>query len=749
MAENHHIDPETPPRAGLGRGTAALLLVLVVAGFYWKLTLSNQFTWLAGEDTASQVLPWLQFQAGEWHAGRMPLWAPGQWGGQPLIGQALPGAAYPLNWVLFSLPLREGWLKQIFLHGYFVAIHLMAAWFAYKLARELGCRRGAALFGGVAFSLTGWLGTIDWPQMLNGAVWAPLVFLYVFRASRQEDWKRALAPAGLAGFFLGVSWLSGHHQIPIFVSLAASGVWLWSLVRRRGLAPAFVLFLGMTFCAGAMQILPAAEYGKLARRWVGAPEPVSWNEKVPYDIHRTFSSSPAALLGIIFPNASRHVDPFLGITAFTLAGLGLALCWKRRETRLLAAIALGGFLYSLSHHFALNGVLYSLAPHLDKARSPAAAVFLFGLGGSILAALGLEGLLGGAGEPKWGRRAGWWALGVGLFVAAVQFVLIQIGEFPGAGDERRVMTAWAALLLAALLFALLRGSISRNTATVAAMGLLLLEVSNTNGFFMPTVLEKPRLKLLESMRQHDDIAAFLRRQPGLYRADIDDKLIRYNFGDWHGVQQVGGYLASVTENMWRIDNYKPGAKRLLGVAYAVGDKPTAFHRQEVFAGASGMKVFYNPDVLPRAFAVHEAYQIAGRERASSELEKLGAEVERRTFLLTSPPRLENCASQDSVVIESYAPNRIRMAASMGCRGMVVLTDTWFPGWSATVDGKPAAIHEAYSVVRGVVVEGGAHTVEFRYRPRSVMLGGLLSGLSLLAAVGLGWTMRARRAASSN
>jgi uncharacterized membrane protein YfhO len=61
--------------------------------------------------------------------------------------------------------------------------------------------------------------------------------------------------------------------------------------------------------------------------------------------------------------------------------------------------------------------------------------------------------------------------------------------------------------------------------------------------------------------------------------------------------------------------------------------------------------------------------------------------------------------------------------------MVILTDTWFPGWSATVDGKRAKIERAYGVVRGVVVDPGNHTIEMRYRPLSVYIG---AGLSLLA-----------------
>jgi uncharacterized membrane protein YfhO len=69
--------------------------------------------------------------------------------------------------------------------------------------------------------------------------------------------------------------------------------------------------------------------------------------------------------------------------------------------------------------------------------------------------------------------------------------------------------------------------------------------------------------------------------------------------------------------------------------------------------------------------------------------------------------------------------------------MVVLSDTWYPGWEAWVDGKPARIYEVYGALRGVVVEKGDHRIEMRFRPRSVYLGlamtlaGLLGGLLVI------------------
>ncbi len=72
---------------------------------------------------------------------------------------------------------------------------------------------------------------------------------------------------------------------------------------------------------------------------------------------------------------------------------------------------------------------------------------------------------------------------------------------------------------------------------------------------------------------------------------------------------------------------------------------------------------------------------------------------------------------------------------MGCRGLVVLSDTYFPGWTATVDGKPVGILEVYGALRGVVVEKGEHRIEMVYRPWSALVGG---GLSLLGIGLLLW-----------
>src|SRR5207248_1388917 len=98
------------------------------------------------------VMPWFQEQARSWHAGTFPLWDPYLWAGQPVLGQAIPGGAYPLNWLLFLLPLDGGVISMTALQWYFVVIRFMAAAFCYWLCRDLGRSRVASLTGGLAFA---------------------------------------------------------------------------------------------------------------------------------------------------------------------------------------------------------------------------------------------------------------------------------------------------------------------------------------------------------------------------------------------------------------------------------------------------------------------------------------------------------------------------------------------------------------------------------------------------------------------
>jgi len=720
----------------------ALVLFAVVAGFYWKLTLTRQYDWLWSPDLAQQVLPWFQEQARFWGKGGIPLWDPYVWAGQPLLGQAQPGTAYPLNWILFALPLRsDGFIHSWALEWYFVVMRLMAMAFCYWLCRDQGCSRIASLLAGAIFALGGYIGDTGWPQMVNGAVWLPLVFLFLLRAGRGQN---VTANAALSGMFLGISWLSGHHQAPMFLSLAAAGAWLYYIFRTGRLDWRFVkaAVIAMLFTAltGALQILPAYEYGHLARRWAGAPEALAWNQPVPYKVHEKYVLRPSNLLGTVFPDVKTDADPFVGVAGVCLALIGLAVCWRDWRVRLLAAVALGGLLYSLGNFSLFQGFLYGAVPDLDKARVVSAAVVVFEFGAAVLAAFGVDQLASPASSP-WPRRVLRGVLVFGFASLALFQGLYFVNKSSFPGPETVMLTPFLALGVAAVLFATLRGSLTKTQGAVLLVMIALLELGNNTGSVVQPRSDAGAMRWLNQMRGNGDIADFLKKEPGFPRATVADDLFVQNWGAMHGVEMWGGQLAGLTANIMSFEFWKFQSRMLWGVNYTISSKPAEEGGTLVFTGASGLKVYKHADAFPRAWAVHELLRVPDRGAGNRMINERLSALRRIAFLLDSPPALQSCAGPDEVALQKHTRNIVVIRANMACTGMVVLSDTYFPGWHADIDGHSAAIYEVNEAMRGVVVPAGMHNLTLRYRPASVIWGALFTLLGVSGALTLRWSKR--------
>jgi uncharacterized membrane protein YfhO len=76
--------------------------------------------------------------------------------------------------------------------------------------------------------------------------------------------------------------------------------------------------------------------------------------------------------------------------------------------------------------------------------------------------------------------------------------------------------------------------------------------------------------------------------------------------------------------------------------------------------------------------------------------------------------------------------------------LLVLTDNWYPGWKATVDGKSAPVERVDYLIRGVRVPAGSHRVEFSFEPASWRLAWIVSLLGLLTILGAAWIGWRRR-----
>ena len=744
MAENHHPDRERPRRHRLWEvvRVPCLLLVLLVLA-HWKLVLSNQFTWLDSPDIARQVLPWMQYQVGELQQGRVPLWDPFSWGGQPLLAQAQPGTANPVNWLLFLMPTRHGWIKQASLHWYFVLIHWAAAVFFYWFMRSLGCQIAAAVLGGIVYTLGGFMNYVDWPQQKMGGLWTPLIFLYVLRALQGESYWRSV---GLSGLFLGLSVLTGHHVAPLFVGLAVGGVWIWEILaherdRRRRLVAGLAAMGIVAGLVGAVQILPSMEYSKLAVRWVGMSEPVSHDQPVPYSIHSHYGIQPFALLGAILPGHHQHTNAFVG---FVSALFAIAAVWglwtdgqRGRPVRWLAAVGIGGLLFALGGETNLHGMLYAIVPMLEKARNPSHAVLLWSVSAAGLASLGIDQVLRREGMERTRQIFVRGAIPAAVLLWSFWAAYFAVKEGKLEADSRGVVTGFLGLLALALVSGWARGVLSRRAFVAGIGAVILAEMGSGMAYQYPSIDNPRRAKAIDVLPTDSDLVKFLQDRWALGRVQWGVNDHSHNISDLYGVEMDTSFLASVTGNIYRLGMWSVRGRELFGVRYVMGEEPDGNWDDLVYTTKAGRKVWENDQVLPRVWTVHEAEGGFSRGDSAREMDRGTHDFRHWAFLEGTAPKLEKCAGEDSAHLLRRVSNRVEIWVEMSCRGMLVMSDTWYPGWVATVDGKPAEVLEVYGALRGVVVEKGAHRVGMVFRPWSVYLGAGLTLLGVAAAFGLG------------
>jgi hypothetical protein len=725
-----------------------LVLALFTTAFYWKLTLTdNQFTFLETPDLAYQVLPWYQFQARAMQAGVFPLWDPHQWAGQPLLGQMQPGATYPLNWPLFLAPLKNGYLQLAWVHRHFVLMHLLAAWFMFAWCRQIGASRFAGVVAGAAFSFSGYVGTTPWPQMLHGAMWIPLVFLFFHRAVERRGWRNAVWSGGAAGLAL----LSGHHQAPLYILLSLGCVAMYRIGMRPGDRFRLAGLLGTAVLAallvGAFQLLPAWEYGARAYRWVELPEPLRGHETVPYFAQYNLGIFPLSFLGVLWAKANLTTDPFLGFVMVSFAVFGVAVGWGRPAVRLYAVAGVVAALYTAGHYSLVHGLAYALAPFLDKARSPGHAIFVFQFFALTVAALGIDLWLGPEEHGAWRRRIWTGLAAAGLAAWALLFWQYLNLKFETDPGDRVALASLVAWVLAAVLYGAWRGHLTARAARWSIALLALFEMGITSPFLLSHRDDPKKAVFLKKLEEPAALLKFLKAQPQPFRFDVAlRKDLEANLGDWEGLEQTSGYLASVSDRLYDFVGWDWAKATLaLNTVYTLGKTPSRPGQREVFGDTRGWKVYRNDGALPRAWMVHRARQAADLKDAARWFQSPEFDPRRETILIgEGAPAMPDCPTPGTVSLVWHGIHRLEARTSAACAGMVVFGEPYFPGWRARVDGKPAALYAPFGALRGVAVPAGDHTVELVYRPRSAYLGAALSAMGVALCAGLALA-RARQA----
>jgi hypothetical protein len=415
------------------------------------------------------------------------------------------------------------------------------------------------------------------------------------------------------------------------------------------------------------------------------------------------------------------------------------------------------FLLAMGQYTPLYQLLYRFVPTFDKIRAPARMIVLGDLGLAALAAYGLDRLLRSEGD----LRPHQMRVGLGAAAAAVLLVVVGLFQARTVPPPDRVAQATRSVIIAAALLGL-SGMLIAFTRRSVWMGWLfpLLLAIDLIGLGSTVEIEPndPTLGF-----QHPAVVAFLRRDPSLFRIEDNARAWQPDGALMHGLYDIGGVynplgLAPYEAYRWAVGERGGPLYNLLGVKYILADKskpPGDRRLVPVYDAAPDIDVYLNTAALPRALFVTCQKVVSDHEAAWRAIHAPGFDPTKAVVL--EQEQLEDivapvdCASSDKngqISFVSYGANRMELRVKSGVEGWLLLSDVYYPGWRATVDGARARLLRADYVFRAVRVPAGEHTVEMTFGPWTWYAGLALSVSTWLAlAVGAVVKLRSRRPSS--
>ncbi|MCF6287524.1 MAG: YfhO family protein, partial [Candidatus Hydrogenedentes bacterium] len=683
------------------------------------------------------------------------LWASNQYSGIPYFANPTHGIFQPLNLLFLFVPISTG----LALHA-FLGLLLMGLFSALYL-RALGAGYIAATIGGMAYAFGGAsAATMSRPQLLGVLAWTPLLYWIIF--------EHANTPRGihvvLGGVVMAFMVFAGT---PMLALLLAGSAFTYGIARavwhrksddirlsQKLSALGLMALLGATL--SAVQWVPYGAWLATLAHPAEALWPWNWAGHVP--------AAPKALAAAFLLPGDGTLPEMLYVGVISLILIPAALLQQRGRFEVVF-FSLAATLWISAAVWKLDGTattetwkvlvfpgVFSLAVMtglgadrlLLAGRDPRSPL-IWGSALLVILAAAITLVLGPPDARGWILaalvvllpffllRVTWMGVLCGTLLVFLLFANLRdasknIYQHPYTGDVNWLEDSLPALREAQALSLgerILTLPAARQTTLPENAGLL-LGINNAHGAHWPLSVGQARW--------WDHLAPYLSPMQTTATATPDEKIFYPALLNYMGVRIVIG-----EHNLPWMDA-PPGEN---GISLE-------FHRT-----MGGLSLWRNTTALPRVRLLHRWRPVIDEEAALAALldpdfpgdttcvvEAQGRGW--RTLSKTLPHVNSNDAAVESgagrCVVQSEMPESLVIDVDTDDAGILVVADTYAPGWRAYVDGKRAPLVKVNGLFRGVLVSPGTHVVQFSYAPMSVTLG-LLVSVGALAACLL-WMLRA-------
>jgi hypothetical protein len=326
-----------------------------------------------------------------------------------------------------------------------------------------------------------------------------------------------------------------------------------------------------------------------------------------------------------------------------------------------------------------------------------------------------------------------------------------------------VAAAAAVVVVATIVLLRVRRTIRPGLFAVAISTLAAVDLSVAGHGFHPTV---PASRVYPDLPELQAVQA----DPGLFRvygwgrALAVNTAMAYRLQDargWDGINPHRytrlldlGYLRQPANPDRHL--HDPAILDLLNVKYVFGGPELALPLPR-YTRVPGTRapLYVNTRAFPRAFLV-DRYRVLPDDGLRRALHDASEDLRRVALLeqdlpIDDRPEPARSASElGAVSVRHYRDTFIELETDSPGRRLLVMSDAHYPGWIATIDGRPAAVLRADFAFRAVSIPAGRHIVTFEYRALSVRLGAVLSCSTVLGlAAAAVWSRRRAHAAATS
>lgn len=446
--------------------------------------------------------------------------------------------------------------------------------------------------------------------------------------------------------------------------------------------------------------------------------------------------------------------PYAGIVVFVLAIIGIILNRKDLFVQFLAVLSVFALILSYGYTFPiLYDFFYYYVPFFNKFRAPSMVLALIHFAFPILAGYGLSSLVNLAKDnPEKAKKfilnfiyisVAFLALG---FIFAAMFKDDYISAIASSQSFRlpeqfrefvfdNMIADWyinAFLLIIAMLVIYM--FIVRKIQFVPMMlSLIVLTIFDLwRVGWRPMEVAEEKLSL--AYFQRDDAIDFIKKDKTLFRV-ADFASPSPNIAAYHLLQNVNGYHAAklrVYQDM--LDATSQGSTNnvaspfmwnLLNVKYILSKDdlgiPPIYQSQ-----TTGTKVYYNPNMLPRAFFVDSVAKATPKE-ILMHLKNADFDPKQVAFYHKDDDLKITPADTNSYAeLETFKNEYISFKVKSNGNQLLVISEIYYPDWKAYLDGKQIPIYQINYLLRGVIVPAGEHKLELKYESKSFETGRMIS-----------------------